>query len=54
MSNKKSEIDIARRIVDGHDDKITKSSLKALEEPLGDGDDDDFDTGTLGGKSVGK
>lgn len=56
MSNKKSEIDLARKIVDGTDDKITKSSLKAMEveEPLGDADDDDFDAKTSGGKSVGK
>lgn len=56
MSNKKSEIDLARKLVDGTDDKITKSSLKAMEaeEPLGDADDDELDARTSGGKSVGK
>ncbi|RDW60836.1 putative transcription initiation factor TFIID subunit 13 [Coleophoma crateriformis] len=48
---KKSEIDKARKTLDVTDDKITKSSLKAMEEPLGEADDDE-DSKTLGGKSA--
>lgn len=52
--SKKSEIDKARKLVDGTDDKITKSNLKALEEPLNDDDDDELETTKSVGKSVGK
>lgn len=52
---KKDEIDKARKLLDGNDDKITKSNVKALEEePLNDADDDlDQDAKTVGGKSAG-
>lgn len=54
MFGKKDEIDKARKTFDGNDDKITKSNLKALEEPLDDADDDiDMDAKTIGGKSTG-
>ncbi|KAH8596422.1 putative transcription initiation factor TFIID subunit 13 [Bisporella sp. PMI_857] len=52
---KKEEIDKARKTLDVNDDKITKSNMKALEEPLGDADDDkDFDVRTAGGRSTGR
>lgn len=38
--HKKDEIEKARKLIDQSDDKITKSNVKALEEPLGDADDD--------------
>jgi len=51
---KEKDIKEARKAVDMNDDKITKSSVMALEEPLGDLDDDlDGDTRTIGGKSNG-
>lgn len=51
--SKKNEIDKARKTLDVTDDKINKSNLKAMEEPLGEADDDkDFDARTLGGKST--
>jgi transcription initiation factor TFIID subunit 13 len=51
---KKDEIDKARKTLDVNDDKITKSNLKAMEEPLGEADDDmDLDSHTIGGKSTG-
>ncbi|KAF4625876.1 hypothetical protein G7Y89_g12286 [Cudoniella acicularis] len=51
---KKEEIDQAKKLVDMNDDKITKSNVKALEEPLGDADDVmDVDFRTVGGKSGG-
>lgn len=53
---KKDGIDKARKLIDGADDKITKSNVKAMveEEPLGDADDDaDMDTKTVGGRSNG-
>lgn len=56
MTNKKSEIDKARKLVDGSDDKLMKNTAKAAleeEEPLGDADDD-IETKTLGGRSTGK
>lgn len=55
MQDKKAEIESARKLVDGNDDKITKSDVKALEEePLGDDDDDvDLELKTMGGKSTG-
>ncbi len=43
ISMKKRMIDTERRLVDGNDDKITKSNLKGMEEPLGDADDDGMD-----------
>lgn len=47
---KKDEIDKARKLLDQNDDKITKSSAKALEEePLND-KDDDYDTHAVLGK----
>jgi transcription initiation factor TFIID subunit 13 len=51
---KKAEIDAARKAVDVNDDKITISTVKDMvaDEPLGDGDDDQ-DTQTIGGRSVG-
>jgi len=52
---KKAEIDAARKAIDVNDDKITKSTVEAMageEEPLGEADDDQ-DTHTVGGKSVG-
>ncbi|CAG8952245.1 hypothetical protein HYFRA_00000985 [Hymenoscyphus fraxineus] len=48
--DKKAEIDRAKKLVDVNDDKIIKSGVKALEEELGDADDD-ADTNTVGGKS---
>lgn len=52
--SKKEEIDRAKKLVDMNDDKITKSGVKAMEEPLGDADDDaDADARTVGGKSSG-
>ena len=48
--NKKSEIEQARKLVDQNDDKITKSNVKSLEEPLGDEDDDAVDSRAVGGK----
>ncbi|KAF8855088.1 putative transcription initiation factor TFIID subunit 13 [Acephala macrosclerotiorum] len=55
VSQKKVEIEAARKLLDQNDDKITKSNVKALEEePLGDADDDmDLDTKTIGGRSTG-
>ncbi|RDL38109.1 uncharacterized protein BP5553_05542 [Venustampulla echinocandica] len=54
VMSKKEEIDKAKKLVDVNDDKITKSGVKALEEPLGDADDDaDADARTVGGKSSG-
>jgi transcription initiation factor TFIID subunit 13 len=42
--DKKVYIDASRKLIDGNDDKITKSSMKAMEEePLG-ADDDDAET----------
>ncbi|CZS90487.1 related to TFIID subunit TAF19 [Rhynchosporium agropyri] len=50
--NKKTQIEEARKLLDQNDDKITKSNVKALEEePLGDGDDDDFDARNVGGRN---
>lgn len=44
--DKKAEIDRAKKLVDVNDDKIIKSGVKALEEELGDADDDaDANTG---------
>lgn len=52
---KKNMIDQARKTLDVNDDKISKSNVKTLEEPLGAADDDmDFETKTLGGRSNGK
>ena len=52
---KKADIDKTRKLMDPNDDKITKSAVKAFEEPLGDADDDvDMDVRTLGGKSTGR
>lgn len=49
---KKVEIDLARKLLDQNDDKITKSNIKAMEEPLGDADDDmDLDLGGKAGKT---
>jgi transcription initiation factor TFIID subunit 13 len=54
MAARKAAIDEARKALDVNDDKITKSTAKALEEPLGVQDDDmDMDTHTIGGKSTG-
>ncbi len=56
MLEKKADIDKTRKVFDSNDDKITKSTVKGLEEePLGDADDDvDMDVRTFGGKSTGK
>ncbi|KAG4429611.1 hypothetical protein IFR05_014901 [Cadophora sp. M221] len=51
--NKKTQIEEARKLLDQNDDKITKSNVKAMEEPLGDADDDDIDSRTVGGRSNG-
>lgn len=51
--NKKTQIEEARKLLDQNDDKITKSNVKAMEEPLGDADDDDIDARTVGGRSTG-
>ena len=54
MLDKKTEIDNTRKLIDSNDDKITKSAVRALEEPLNDLDDDvDMDMGSKG-KSFGK
>lgn len=54
MLDKKTEIDNTRKLIDSNDDKITKSTVRALEEPLNDLDDDvDMDMGNKG-KSFGK
>lgn len=54
ITNKKHEIDNARKLVDGTDDRLIKSTAKAaLEEPLGDADDD-IETKTAGGRSSGR
>ena len=54
MLDKKTEIDNTRKLIDSNDDKITKSAVRALEEPLNDLDDDvDMDMGNKG-KSFGK
>ena len=54
MLDKKTEIDNTRKLIDSNDDKITKSAVRAMEEPLNDLDDDvDMDMGSKG-KSVGK
>ncbi len=54
MLDKKTEIDNTRKLIDSNDDKITKSAVRALEEPLNDLDDDvDMDIGNKG-KSFGK
>lgn len=54
MTSKKSEIDKARKLVDGSDDRLTKSNIKAaLEEPLGEADDD-LESKALGVKGAGK
>jgi len=46
--DKKVYIDASRKLIDGNDDKITKSSMKAMEEePLG-ADDDDAETEVRG------
>lgn len=52
IQEKKEFIDNARKTLDVNDDKITKSNVKALEEPpLGDDDDDpDLDTQVSRGK----
>ena len=50
---KKTMIEQARKTLDVNDDKITKSNVKTLEEPLGDADDDE-ETKMLGGRSNGK
>ncbi|EKD16613.1 uncharacterized protein L3040_001356 [Drepanopeziza brunnea f. sp. 'multigermtubi'] len=51
-AHNKDLIDKAKKLVDVTDDRITKSNMKAMEEPLGDGDDDmDFDARNTGGKS---
>lgn len=52
VSQKKVEIEAARKLLDQNDDKITKSNVKALEEePLGDADDDmDLDTKSIGSR----
>lgn len=54
MQQKKEAIDNARKTLDVNDDKITKSNVRALEEPpLGDGDDDpDVDTQMPRGKGA--
>lgn len=55
-AKKKAMIDNYRKPFDVTDDKITKSDVKAMEEPLGDADDMDMDieTKTAGGRSTGK
>ena len=54
MLDKKTEIDNTRKLIDSNDDKITKSAVRAMEEPLNDLDDDvDMDIGNKG-KSFGK
>jgi len=54
MLDKKTEIDNTRKLIDSNDDKITKSAVRAMEEPLNDLDDDvDMDMGSKG-KSFGK
>ncbi|TVY45004.1 Transcription initiation factor TFIID subunit [Lachnellula occidentalis] len=54
MFKKDDDIKKAKKLLDVNDDKITKSSLKTMEEPLGDADDDvDMDAKTIGGRSTG-
>jgi len=55
MTSKKAEIENARKLVDGSDDRLIKNTAKTAleEEPLGDADDD-LETKTAGGRSVGK
>jgi transcription initiation factor TFIID subunit 13 len=54
-AKKKAMIDSYRKPFDVTDDKISKSDVKAYEEPLGDADDDmDLETKTVGGRSAGK
>jgi transcription initiation factor TFIID subunit 13 len=54
IQEKKEVIDSARKALDVNDDKITKSNVKAMEEPpLGDDDDDpDLDTQISRGKAT--
>ena len=54
IQEKKEVIDSARKALDVNDDKITKSNVKALEEPpLGDDDDDpELDTQITRGKTT--
>ena len=54
IQEKKEVIDSARKALDVNDDKITKSNVKALEEPpLGDEDDDlELDTQISRGKTT--
>ncbi|KIN06635.1 hypothetical protein OIDMADRAFT_38869 [Oidiodendron maius Zn] len=54
IQEKKEVIDSARKALDVNDDKITKSNVKALEEPpLGDDDDDpELDTQISRGKTT--
>lgn len=54
MSQKLESIKDAKKLLDVNDDKITKGNVKAMEEPLGDLDDDvDMETRTVGGRSAG-
>lgn len=51
--SKKVELDDTRKLINPADDKITKSTVKTLEEPLGIADDDvDMEIRTVGGKSA--
>jgi transcription initiation factor TFIID subunit 13 len=54
IQEKKEEIDRARKTLDVTDDKITRSNVKAMEEPpLGDADDDmDADAHASRGKGA--
>jgi len=52
---KKEIIEKARKTLDVNDDKVTKSTIKSVEEDLGEADDDvDMETNTIGGRSTGK